>query len=49
MSGIYEAVLQALGGDPTQIQKDWAWGTACVLLVLGCWAIVKAAGWVIHR
>lgn len=42
---MYEMILQALGGEPTAIQQDYAYIAACVLLILSCWTIVKIGDW----
>lgn len=45
---LYDAVLSVVGGTPTDEQSKWLYITACVLLVVGCWAIVKIADWIFH-
>ncbi|MDD4077914.1 MAG: hypothetical protein PHT03_08080 [Bacilli bacterium] len=45
--GFYQAVLQALGGEPTPVQRDWAYIAACVLLCLGCYGALKLTEWLL--
>lgn len=48
VNGIYQSVLQAIGGEPTPVQQDWAYITSCVLLCLCCWALMKIAEKLFH-